>query len=94
MESDFDFERDMVRWRAEADKKGKQWDIPLTPGLRDELKAFRVKFGGAFGGLLFPSPVDLATPLRRDVLDHWLLHSVLCREKRVRKRVDSPHYGR
>jgi hypothetical protein len=36
------------------------------------MKAFRVKLGGAFGGLLFPSPSDPATPLRRDVLDHWL----------------------
>lgn len=71
--TDFDFERDTVRWRAEADKKGKEWVIPLTPALRDELKTFRVKLGGAFGGLLFPSPFDPATPLRRDVLDHWLL---------------------
>ena len=70
--ADFDFERDTVRWRAEADKKGKEWDIPLTPALREELKAFRVKLGGAFGGLLFPSPSDASTPIRRDVLDHWL----------------------
>jgi len=70
--ADFDFERDTVRWRAEADKKNKDWQIPLTPSLREELKAFRVKLGGAFGGLLVPSPSDANTPLRRDVLDHWL----------------------
>ncbi len=34
--TDFDFERDTVRWRAAADKKGKEWEIPLTPDLREE----------------------------------------------------------
>ncbi len=70
--TDFDFERDTVRWRAEADKKVKEWEIPLTPALRDKLKTVRVKLGGAFGGLLFPSPSNPATPLRCDVFGHWL----------------------
>src|SRR5687767_12453801 len=70
--ADLDFERDTVRWRAEADKKRKDWEVPLTPALREELRAFRVKLGGTFGGLLFPSPSDSSAPVRRDVLDHWL----------------------
>jgi hypothetical protein len=54
-------------------KKCKDWEIPMTPALREELKAFRLKLGGAFGGLLFPSPSDPAKSLLGDVLDHWLL---------------------
>jgi integrase len=69
---DFDFERDRVRWRAEADKMGKEREAPLTPALREEMKAFRMKLGGAFGGLMFPAASDIQIPVRRDVLDRWL----------------------
>jgi hypothetical protein len=43
--------------------------------LREELQAFRVRMGGAFGGLLFPSVQDREVPLRRDVLSKWLLQA-------------------
>jgi hypothetical protein len=62
----------MIRWRAESDKKGQEWRVPMPPALRDELKAFRLKMGGAFGGLMFPSLGDPKGPVTRDSFGHWL----------------------
>jgi hypothetical protein len=45
------------------------------PALRDELRSFRVTLGGAFGGLLFPSPVDSAVAAQTDVLSGLLLEA-------------------
>lgn len=70
---DIDFSGETIRWRADTDKKGKAWAIPLTSALRDELKAFRLKLGGVFGGLVFPSESDAADPIRSDVFAKWLL---------------------
>jgi integrase len=70
---DIDFSGETIRWRADTDKKGKAWAIPLTPALRDELKSFRLKLGGVFGGLVFPSESDASEPIRSDVFAKWLL---------------------
>lgn len=69
---DVDFTAATIRWRAEADKKRKEWVVPIPPELRDELKAFRLKLGGVFGGLMFPSDLDPHTPMRKDVLSNLL----------------------
>jgi hypothetical protein len=69
---DIDFKTDTILWRAEADKKRREWKVPMPQALREELRSFRVKLGGAFGGLLFPSESDPAIPLRRDLLAKWL----------------------
>ncbi len=37
-----------------------------------ELKTFRLKLGGAFGGLLFPTHSDPSRPLSRDAFADWL----------------------
>lgn len=71
--ADIDFGGETIRWRADTDKRGKAWAIPLTPALRDELKSFRLKLGGAFGGLVFPSESDANEPIRSDVFAKWLL---------------------
>jgi integrase len=73
--NDIDFTANWIRWRAEADKKGREWKIPMHESLRDELKHFRVRMGGAFEGLLFPSDNDSAVAVRRDVLGAWLLQA-------------------
>lgn len=70
--SDIDWDGATILWKAEHDKKRKQWKIPAPESLLKELQAFRVKLGGAFGGLLFPSESDPAQPMRRDVLGDWL----------------------
>lgn len=69
---DIDFSASTIQWRAETDKKGNAWKVPMPAALRDELKAFRRKMGSAFGGLMFPSFVDSARAVRRDSFGHWL----------------------
>lgn len=69
---DVDFTASTIRWRAANDKKRKEWVVPMPTPLRDELRRFRMKLGGAFGGHLFPSETDSKVPLRRDVLGKWL----------------------
>ena len=71
--SDFDFEATTIRWRAESDKKRKEWVIPMPPALIEEVRRFRVKLGGAFGGLVFPSASDSAKPLGREVFQQALI---------------------
>jgi hypothetical protein len=71
--ADIDFAANVIHWRAESDKVRKDWRVPMPDTLREELQAFRVRMGGAFGGLLFPSVQDREVPLRRDVLSKWLL---------------------
>ena len=47
----------------------------MTSPLRDDLRAFRVKFGGAFGGFLFQSERNVDKSIRTDVLSKWLLEA-------------------
>jgi len=67
---DFDFEAATILWRAETDKKRKEWVVPMPPALLEEVKRFRVKLGGAFGGLVFPAARDPTKPLGREVFQH------------------------
>jgi len=69
---DIDFTRDTILWKAETDKKGKAWIVPMPATLRDEIKSFRVRLGSAFGSLVFPSDSDVAVPVRSDVFSIWL----------------------
>src|SRR6266566_5747739 len=39
---DIDFSRRAIRWRAEFDKKGKEWVVPMPDSLAEELKQFRI----------------------------------------------------
>jgi integrase len=70
--SDVDLNAEAIHWRADTDKKGKAWRIPMTTSLRDELKAFRLRLGGAFGGLLFASESNPSEAIRTDVFAKWL----------------------
>lgn len=63
---DWDFERHTIRWRGTTDKKGHDAVIPVPQTLITEVTAFRVKLGGAFGGLLFPSAKDCEVAVSRD----------------------------
>jgi len=71
--TDVDVKRSTIRWAAENDKKGKEWLIPVPRSLIAELQEFRVKLGGAFGGLMFPSESNPSVAIRTDVLSKWLL---------------------
>ncbi|MGH7605672.1 MAG: tyrosine-type recombinase/integrase [Gemmatimonadaceae bacterium] len=69
---DVDLAASTIRWRADTDKKGLASLVPIPAALRDEIKSFRVKLGGGFGGLMFPSHSDPSKPLTRDAFGHWL----------------------
>ncbi|MBA3342898.1 MAG: site-specific integrase [Gemmatimonadaceae bacterium] len=69
---DVDLTNRKIRWRAETDKKGREWTVKIPEELAAELRTFRVRLGGAFSGLLFPSDTNREVPVRRDVLDRWL----------------------
>lgn len=63
---DLDLNRSTIRWRAETDKKGKEWVIPIPSSLCEELKTFSVKMGGLFGGWILPSASDATKPVTRE----------------------------
>ena len=46
---DIDLSKPQIRWRAEADKKRKEWCIPIPAGLVDEIRSFQRRLG-AVGG--------------------------------------------
>lgn len=68
---DINFARQRITWRAEADKKGVEWVVPLTPALAEELRQFQRKLG-SIGGSLFPAEQDLTKVMDRHLFDKWL----------------------
>jgi integrase len=68
---DVDFERGEIRWRAETDKKRKEWVIPIPPALLEELRSFQRRLG-AIGGLMFPGERKPDQPMDRHLFDKWL----------------------
>jgi integrase len=68
---DVDFQRGTVRWRADADKKGREWVVPVPAKLLNEIKQFRRRLG-AVGGWLFAAEQNPAQPTDRHLFDKWL----------------------
>jgi integrase len=68
---DIDFARGTIRWRAEADKKGVEWVVPIPPSLVDELRQFQRRLG-SIAGLLFPAENNPGQPMDRHLFDKWL----------------------
>ncbi len=52
---------------AQLTKKGHDAVIPVPETLITEVTVFRVKLGGAFAGLVFPSAKNRDEPLSADV---------------------------
>ena len=69
---DVDLKQSEIRWRADSDKKGKEWVIPIPDSLRDELRQFRTDLC-AIAGWVFPSETDAEEPMARSQFDKWLL---------------------
>jgi integrase len=46
---DFDLEQGQIVWRAEADKKRKEWVVPMPDQLYEAVTAFRERLGGTTG---------------------------------------------
>lgn len=68
---DIDYGRQRITWRAEADKKGVEWVVPLPPALADELRGFQRTLG-AVGGSLFPAESNATKVMDRHLFDKWL----------------------
>ena len=68
---DCDLVRGEIRWRADADKKGREWIVPLPEALVDELRTFKAKLA-ALGGWVFPGERKPHQPMDRHLFDKWL----------------------
>lgn len=68
---DVDFSGGTILWRAEADKKGQAWTIPIPDRFADELRSFRRRLG-AVGGWVFAAEQNPETPMDRHLFDKWL----------------------
>lgn len=69
---DVDFERRTIRWRAEFDKKGVEWIVPVTVALAEELTQFR-RCLGAIAGWMFPGERKPEQAMDRHLFDKWLV---------------------
>jgi integrase len=61
---DLDFTRGVIRWRAEADRRGVEWEVPIPAGVAEELRQFQRKLG-AISGFMFPAERTPEQPMRR-----------------------------
>ncbi|HYL31381.1 MAG TPA: site-specific integrase [Gemmatimonadales bacterium] len=72
---DIDFEKGMIRWRAEHDKIRQTWVVPARQDLLDELLRFRTAHPGIGPALLFPHPRQRrhrGKPVDRHLASYWL----------------------
>jgi len=71
---DFLFERQIVYWRAEADKKGYKWEVPMPADFFETVKAFQCEIG-AVGGFVFAAPNSQEGVMDRHLFDRWLSYA-------------------
>ncbi len=68
---DIDWEHGTMRWRAAADKKRKQWVVPVGERLITVIRQFQRQLG-AVGGWLFATEHDPTEPMDRHVFARLL----------------------
>jgi integrase len=68
---DFGFDRQVVYWRAEADKKGYKWEVPMPADFFETVKAFQREVG-AGPGFVFSAPKAADGIMDRHLFDKWL----------------------
>jgi integrase len=68
---DVDFPKNQIRWRADSDKKGKEWVIPMPDAVAAELRAAHAKFG-VDSMWIFDAQHDASVPMDRHLFDKWL----------------------
>ena len=61
-----------IRWRAEADKAGKESTVPISPQVRAAIDRLRERRSGVGAVPLFPHPRDPSKPISRYIPDRWL----------------------
>jgi integrase len=69
---DIDFDSGTIRWRAELDKKRKQWSTPIPKKSLAVLRAHRAAHPSIGATLLFPHPKDRRKPVDRHLAAYWL----------------------
>jgi integrase len=68
---DIDLITRRIRWRADADKKGVEWSLPIPESLANELRDFQRRLS-AVGGLVFGSASKPEVAMDRHLFDKWL----------------------
>jgi integrase len=68
---DFSFARGNVHWRADADKRGYKWDIPMPPAFFEAVRSFQRELG-AIAGPVFSAPGSREGLMDRHLFDKWL----------------------
>jgi len=68
---DVDFDKHVICWRHDADKRGREWQMPMSKSLADELRDYQRRFG-AVGGWMFPSERKPNRFMDRHQFDKWL----------------------
>jgi integrase len=69
---DIDFDEGTIRWRAELDKKRKQWTTPIPKKSLAVLRAHRAAHPSIGATLLFPHPRNRRVPITRHLAAWWL----------------------
>lgn len=72
---DVDFDAGKIRWRAELDKLGQTWVVPVSKRALAELVRFRASQPGIGSALVFPHPrrrAQSAVPVTRHLAAYWL----------------------
>lgn len=66
-----------IRWRPEEDKLGREWTVPVTPTVRDEIQRVTAERPGVGEAWLFPAP-ESEGHLDVTLASRWWRH---CEEK-------------
>jgi integrase len=68
---DFDFQREIIYWRADADKKGYKWEVRMPTAFFEVVKRFQCELE-EIGGLVFPAVKSNSVAMDRHLFDKWL----------------------
>ena len=68
---DFEFERQVVYWCAEADKKGYKWEVPMLTDFFEAVRSFQREIG-AVGGYVFSAANSRDGITDRHLFNKWL----------------------
>jgi integrase len=71
---DFKYDRGVLCWRAEADKKGYSWQVPMPQPFMDSMRDYQRRLG-AIAGPLFAAPEARDGVMDRHLFDKWLSHA-------------------
>ena len=69
---DFNFEKRIISWRAELDKKRRPWLVPMPREAEVALLEFRAKHPAIGSALVFPMKSDPTKPVTRHLASDWL----------------------